>query len=453
MTSVQAAEKEAPRAAAPSARGPWRNVWLRLRKNRIAMAGAAILALLYIVSCFAGFLAPYDYKAGSPRTNLYGPMLLGGYEVLPVVERSTDESGAVRDTPQTLIITDPQSGAEREVPRLAHVWRWGAGIAFRNADGEFTLRPHVRALVDRLVYDEHGEAKWKLGVEREMLLPIEFFADGPEHEVFSLCGFFPIRGTKHLFGVRAPEGDPRFTTNHVAGIYLLGTDKSGRDLFSRILYGGQVSLSVGLIGILISMTIGLLVGGVSGYFGGYADYALMRFVELIMAIPGIYLILCLRGAFPADLDSRETYLLIVVVLALAGWASTGRVIRGMVLSIKEQEYAQAARALGATNSRVILRHILPNTASYVIVTATLYIPYYILGEVALSFLGLGITEPQSSWGLLLRDAQSTEILKYSPWLVLPGFFIFVAVLAYNFLGDGLRDAADPRAVLWRRLPT
>ncbi|MEE8143749.1 MAG: ABC transporter permease, partial [Planctomycetota bacterium] len=209
-----------------------------------------------------------------------------------------------------------------------------------------------------------------------------------------------------------------------------------------------ISLSIGLFGILISMSLGLLIGGVSGYFGGAIDFLLMRLVELLMAIPGLYLILVLRYVFETDaLSSRETYLMIVLVLALAGWASLGRVIRGMVLSLKEQEYVLAARGLGASHARIILRHILPNTASFVIVTATLYVPYYILGEVALSFLGMGITEPETSWGLLLKDAQNSQILKYSPWLVLPGLFIFIAVLAYNFLGDGLRDAADPRAVL------
>jgi peptide/nickel transport system permease protein len=216
---------------------------------------------------------------------------------------------------------------------------------------------------------------------------------------------------------------------------------------TRILFGGQISLSVGLLGILISMSIGLVFGGISGYYGGLIDLVMMRFTELLMAIPGLYLILTLRYLIRDDISSRKMYLMIVAILALAGWASIGRVIRGMVLSLKENEYSLAARALGASDARVILRHILPNTASFVIVTSTLYVPYYILGEVALSFLGLGISEPETSWGLLLKDAQNSQILKFSPWLVLPGFFIFVAVLAYNFLGDGMRDAADPRAVL------
>ena len=228
---------------------------------------------------------------------------------------------------------------------------------------------------------------------------------------------------------------------------MMGTDILGRDLWTRILYGGQVSLSVGLIGIFISITIGLFIGGLAGYFGGIWDFLLMRLVELLLAIPGLYLILTLRYALPNDLSSRQTYIMIVAILAIVGWASTGRMIRGMVLSLRESEYALAARSLGGSSLRVIIRHLLPNTASIVIVTATLYVPYYILGEVALSYLGFGITEPDSSWGLLLKDCQVTEVMKYNPWLITPGFFIFLAVLAYNFLGDGLRDAADPRAFL------
>ena len=293
-----------------------------------------------------------------------------------------------------------------------------------------------------------------MGPDPDVVLPIRFFVkrDQPV-ELFSFCGFFKMKGRTKLFGIDRPED--WVTTNVDQGrrhavVFLMGSDANGRDLMSRIFFGGQISLSVGLLGILLSMTIGLVFGGISGYYGGVVDFSMMRLTELLMAIPGLYLILTLRYVIPDDLDSRDTYLMIVVILALAGWAGTGRVVRGMVLSLKENEYALAARALGARDSRVILRHILPNTASFVIVTATLYVPYYILGEVSLSFLGLGITEPDTSWGLLLRDAQNSQVLKYSPWLILPGFFIFFAVLAYNFLGDGLRDAADPRAVFAKK---
>ncbi|MEM7163967.1 MAG: ABC transporter permease [Planctomycetota bacterium] len=434
-------------------RGPWRTLFLRLKKNRIAVVGGWILIVLYGLSCFAGFLSPSNYTDGDSQLSLYGPMLFGGYHIIDAVDIETDADGNEIEVPRVLVFED-EYGEEFEEAEKTREWRhFSGGITFTDPEGNFTFRPHVYALQEVISYDEYGEEKYLVGIDPDVRLPIQFFVQSEEeHELASLCGWFRIFGTTHLFGVRAPKDDERFTNgDHVARVFLLGSDKSGRDLFTRILYGGQISLSVGLIGIVISMGIGLIIGGISGYFGGWIDVGLMRFTELLMAIPGLYLILTLRNVFIQDsMDSRETYLWIVVILALAGWAATGRVIRGMVLSLKEQEYALSARALGAGHTRVILRHILPNTASFVIVTATLYVPYYILGEVALSFLGLGITEPEASWGLLLKDAQSSEILKYSPWIVIPGLFIFIAVLAYNFLGDGLRDAADPRAVLGKK---
>lgn len=264
--------------------------------------------------------------------------------------------------------------------------------------------------------------------DRSVIVPIDFFVRGDSYT------FLGIETDLHFFGTA--KGDP---------IFLLGSDKYGRDIFTRILYGGRISLSVGLLGIAISMTLGMLIGGIAGYMGGWTDFLLMRLVELILALPGLYLILTIRQAFGKDVPSTQAYLLIVFVLAFIGWAANARVIRGMVLSIKENEYVTAAEALGLGRMRIIARHILPNTLSFVIVTATLAIPYYILGEVALSFLSVGIQEPDASWGNMLRDAQDVRNLTDYPWVVLPGVFIFLAVMAYNFLGDGLRDAADPRA--------
>jgi len=424
----------------PPPRGPWKILWQRLRTNRIALVGGAILLLLYFSSCFAGLLAPYDFNEVNTDTALYGPMLLGG-SALEEVARHTVE-----------IENEDYEWVETEVAEYRTRWRWfEGGLTFRDSSGNLTWRPHVHALREVLSYDSFGESTSLLGFDPAVRVPIRFFVlSESDHEVASLCGFLPIRGRLKLLGIDPPApaaGDADAAPPPMHELFLLGSDKTGRDLLTRILFGGQISLSVGLLGILISMTIGLIFGGISGYYGGAVDLVMMRFTELLMAIPGLYLILTLRYLIKDDISSREMYLMIVAILALAGWASIGRVIRGMVLSLKEHEYALAARALGANDARVILRHVLPNTASFVIVTATLYVPYYILGEVALSFLGLGISEPDTSWGLLLKDAQNSQILKFSPWLVLPGFFIFIAVLAYNFLGDGMRDAADPRAVL------
>jgi peptide/nickel transport system permease protein len=189
----------------------------------------------------------------------------------------------------------------------------------------------------------------------------------------------------------------------------------------------------------------MVVGGLSGYFGGAIDNATMRFCELIMSIPGLYLIMSLRAIFPPRLSSVQVYLLIVVILSFISWASAARVVRGMTLSLRERQYVLAARSLGQRTWPILIRHILPNTFSYVIVAATLSVPYYILGEVVLSFLNVGIQEPEASWGNMLSAAQNTEYLRSYPWLLAPGVAIFLTVLAFNFLGDGLRDAVDAKS--------
>ncbi|MGH7977113.1 MAG: ABC transporter permease, partial [Limisphaerales bacterium] len=244
--------------------------------------------------------------------------------------------------------------------------------------------------------------------------PLHFFIRGDKYKLF---GFIPL--SIHLFGT----GDDKYP------IFLFGADQFGRDVFSRLLYGSQISLSIGIIGILLSFSFGMIIGGISGYFSGATDTAIMRLCELIMSIPALYLIISLRNAFPADMSSSKIYAMIIVILSFIGWASMARVIRGMTLSLREQQFVLAARAIGQSHLKIICRHILPNTFSYVIVAATLSVPYYILGEVVLSFLGVGIQEPSASWGLMLNAAQNTTYLQNYPWLLAPGAAIFVTVLA------------------------
>ena len=255
--------------------------------------------------------------------------------------------------------------------------------------------------------------------------PLRFFVEG---EPYTFLGLF--RTERHLFGIEE-------------GVFFpLGTDRFGRDVLSRTLVGSQVSLTVGLIGILISFSIGILVGGVSGFYGGLLDTGIQRLIEVMLSFPRLPILLALATIIPATWPSTWVYVGIVAVLSFIGWAALARVVRGQVLSAREADYVQAARALGVRDLPIIVRHVLPNLTSYLIVAATLALPAYILGESALSFLGLGIKEPMTSWGLLLADAQNFETLRLYPWLLIPGLFIVVAVLAFNFLGDALRDAAD-----------
>lgn len=256
---------------------------------------------------------------------------------------------------------------------------------------------------------------------------LKFFVKGFKYK---LLGLFET--DYHLFGVE--EGR----------IYLFGADLKGRDIFSRILYGGRISLSIGLIGALISLSIGLIVGGISGYFGGKIDNVIMRVCEMIMMVPSFYLMLALRASFPPNLTSTQVYLLIIIIMSFIGWASTARIIRGMAISLRENEFVYAARALGLGNFKIIISHILPHTLSYALVAVVLSIPSYILGEAALSLIGLGIQEPQASWGNLLSSAMGIINIRLFPWILIPGLFIVVTVIGFNILGDTLRDILDPK---------
>lgn len=260
--------------------------------------------------------------------------------------------------------------------------------------------------------------------------PVRFFVRGDSYRFLGL-----IPSNIHLFGV---EG---------GSIYLFGTDKLGRCLFSRILIGAQVSLTVGIVAVIISFFLGILIGGISGYYGGRTDALIQRLIEILLSIPTLPILLALAIIIPPEWPAAWVFLGIVVVISLIRWASIARVVRGQVLSLRELDYVQAARALGATDLSVIFRHLLPNLTSFLIVTATLTIPSYIILETTLSFLGLGIKEPLSSWGYLLRDVREEGfgVLSLYPWLLIPGIFITVTVLAFNFFGDALRDAADVRS--------
>ena len=258
---------------------------------------------------------------------------------------------------------------------------------------------------------------------------IKFFSKG---QPYKFLGIVPMK--THLF-----------TTDSEGRIFLLGTDINGRDVFSRLLFGGRISMTIGFLALFVLFPIGLLYGGISGYLGGKVDMIMMRFAEAVMSIPSFYLLIILASILPSGMTSSQRFMLIVIILALIGWAGFARVVRGMVLSIKNEDYVMAAQAIGASKFRIILKHILPQTTSFVIVAMTLSVPSYILSESGLSFLGLGIQQPDASWGNMLKEAQEFTNILYRPWLLTPGFLIFVSVLAFNLIGDTIRDVLDPKS--------
>lgn len=265
-------------------------------------------------------------------------------------------------------------------------------------------------------------------VDKDTKHYLKFFVHGDPYKFWGLW-----RTDIHLFGIDDKE----------ALIVLLGADDQGRDLFSRIIYGTRLSLSIGFVGVIISLVLGIFLGGISGYFGGIVDLAIQRLIELLQAIPRIPLWLTLSAALPRDWGTIEVYFGITIILSILGWTDLARTVRGKFLALREEEFVHAAQYLGASQLRIILRHMVPSFSSHLIAVLTLRIPEMILAETSLSFLGLGLRDPVISWGVLLAAVQNIRIVAMAPWLFLPGVAIIVTVLSFNFVGDGLRDAADP----------
>jgi peptide/nickel transport system permease protein len=375
------------------------NWWQKLKKNSLARFGALLLLVFYISVIAADFVAPYDPYASQLDGSLLPP----------------------------------------------------TQIYWRNQAGQF-IGPHVYPTTQGPTVLETGDRQ--LNVDRQNPSPLRLFVQGPAYNLLQLKLPLPkwdkskkliwdeveivsgFRNNLHLFGT---VGEAKFN--------LLGTDEQARDQFSRLLHGGRISLSIGIVGIAVSFPLGMLIGGISGYFGGWIDGVSMRLVEVLMTIPSLYLLVALAAVLPPGLSTAQRFLLIVLITSSISWAGMARVIRGQVLSIKEREFVQAARAMGAKPLYIIIRHVLPQTASYVIISATLAIPGFIAAESVLSLIGLGIQQPDPSWGNMLSLATNASILVLQPWLIWPpALLIILTTLAFNLLGDGLRDALDPRSL-------
>ncbi|SEF66615.1 ABC transporter permease [Jhaorihella thermophila] len=291
---------------------------------------------------------------------------------------------------------------------------------------------HEGEFVGPFVYPTTAEAdletfQWKFVPDTTRPMPLEFFCRAGSYRLAGL-----IETDMHLFC--APEG---------ATIFILGSDRLGRDVFSRILYGAQLSLTVGLIGIAVSFSLGILLGSIAGYFGGTTDWIINRVIEILRSLPELPLWLALSAAVPSNWGPVAVFFIISIILGILDWPGLARSVRAKFLALREEEYVRAAEMMGATSGRVIRKHLLPNFMSHLIASATLSIPAMILGETALSFLGLGLRAPAVSWGVMLNDAQNLASIEIYPWTAIPMIPIIIVVLAFNFLGDGLRDSLDP----------
>lgn len=296
------------------------------------------------------------------------------------------------------------------------------------------------------IQDENGNYTWPFVYDVDRVFDIETFKQSYfelhdkkypvklfyKGEPYKLAGTIPL--DVHLFGVDAP-----------ARIFLIGSDINGRDNYSRLFFGAQKSLTIGFLGLLIAFPIGIVYGGISGFAGGIIDTLMMRVAEAIMSIPGFYLLIGLAAILPPSMSSSQRFALITVILSFIGWAGLARVIRGMVLAVKEEEFVQAAKACGMSELRNILVHVIPQTSSFIIVAATLRVPSFILSESGLSFIGLGIQQPDASWGNMLKFAlDNVNDLLNQPWMIAPGILIFITILCFNSVGDSLRDVLDPK---------
>jgi peptide/nickel transport system permease protein len=354
---------------------PWKLMWWRFRKHKMALISAVLLIIFYFIAAFCEFVAPYD--------------------------------------PDQALIQFKQ------VPPTS--------IHIRNAQGQLQwpfVYQHKRTMDPNTLQITYTEMP-------DTWYPIQLFVHGSKYKLWGLW-----ESDIHLYGLPPAAMDKQ-------GVFIFGTDRLGRDMASRVAYGARLSLSMGLVSVFLSLALGVVLGGISGYYGGMADVVIQRVIEFIRTIPTIPLYMTLSAALPNDWPVERVYFGITMIIALVGWTFLARVVRGRFLAMREEDFVMAARLNGSSEMRIILRHMLPSFLSYIIAAVTLNIPNMILSETGLSFIGLGLRPPAISWGVLLQEAMNLRSLALSPWVLVPGLAVVLSVLAFNFLGDGLRDAADP----------
>ncbi len=359
----------------------WQLMWWKFRKHKLAMLGAIVTILIYLIAIFAEFLSPFVPGAVSVNHTYAPPQPLHLFE----------------ETAEGRVFNPYVNGYKVEI------------------DQEALRRTFV--------------------VDEESKIYVELFTRGTPYKLWGL-----FETDLHLIG---PAEDDATRTHITTPMYLLGADRLGRDLLSSFIYGTRISLSIGLVGVFISLLLGIGLGGISGFYGGVVDNMIQRVIEFVRSIPEIPLWLGLAAALPSEWTTLQIYFAITILLALLSWTGLARVVRGRFLSMRTEDFVLAARLDGSPQMRTIWKHMVPSFFSHIIASLTLSIPGIILAETALSFLGLGLRRPVVSWGVLLQEAQNVSTVALYPWLLLPAIGVIVTVLAFNFLGDGLRDAADP----------
>ena len=363
--------------------GQWQLMWRKLKKHQLAKLSLAVLAILYITALFADFFAPY------------------GLEQFSALYKNT--------APTKVYWQDEEGKLSRP-----YVYKLKKENKMEKVNGKISMQT--------IITEDTSEKYY-----------VAFFVEGIEYKVLG------IKSNIHLYGLVNEAGE----VDQKARINIFGADSTGMDIFSRILFGGRVSLTIPFVSAAISFVLGILLGGISGYFGGMVDNVIQRIIEVLSAIPSIPLWMALSAAIPPGIPVASMYLYITIILSFIGWTGLARVVRGKFISLRKEDYVMAAKLAGVSDFKIIVKHLVPGFLSYLIVNLTLGIPGSILGETSMSYLGLGMKAPATSWGVLLKETENLESVAQCPWKLIPLAFVVITVLAFNFLGDGLRDAADP----------